>query len=302
MPIARLWGHFGFALLLVAMNASFSAGARADSPQPVIGLFTDYGWDDPYVAQMKGTILTINPGARILDLTHSTTPFNVMEGAYLLDQCAVDFPPATIFVAVVDPSVGTDRAPILVETAKAKFYVGPDNGIFSEVIDREGFTGAWKLDKYEFFRANSAEAISHTFHGRDIFGPIAAHLAAGVDPDKMGTAVAQKDLTLLPSLQPTFLGGAISVKVLHIDRYGNVVTNLSSDNEIASRLKEGNLVKIMVGKDSYSAPLVKTYAEVNKGRLLLLYGGSGLLEIGMNQDSAAKDLNVQPGSVIFLRP
>jgi S-adenosylmethionine hydrolase len=180
MPNFRRFGILGFAALF-RHDRSLPASSAHASPPPVIGLFTDYGWDDPYVAQLKGVILTINPNARLLDLTHTVTPFNVTEGAYLLDQCAEEFPAGTIFVAVVDPQVGTDRDPILLETAKGKFFVGPDNGLFTQVLAHEGFSKAWKLDKPEFFRAGD---VSRTFHGRDIFGPVAAHLAAGTDPEK----------------------------------------------------------------------------------------------------------------------
>ena len=279
---------------MIGLSPASSAHA---APQPVIGLFTDYGWDDPYVAQLKGVILTLNPGARLLDITHTVTPFNVTEGAYLLNQCAEEFPAGTIFVAVVDPQVGTDRDPILLETARGKFYVGPDNGLFTRVLAREGFSKAWKLDKPEFFRSGD---MSRTFHGRDIFGPVAAHLAAGSDPERLGTPI--KTLILLPDKEPSFSGGLITVQVLHIDRYGNVILNLPGGNDLAAKLKEGNLVKISIGKESYSAPLVKTYGEVEKGRLLLLYGGSGLLEIGMNQGSAARQLKVEPGASIYLKP
>ena len=267
------------------------------APTPVIGLFTDYGWDDPYVAQLKGVILTLNPGARLLDITHTVTPFNVTEGAWLLDQCAEEFPAGTIFVAVVDPQVGSDRDPILIETAKGKFFVGPDNGLFTRVLVHEGFSKAWKLDKPEFFRVGD---VSRTFHGRDIFGPVAAHLAAGIDPERLGSPL--KTLTLLPDRQPTFSGTVITAEVLHIDRYGNVILNLPSGSDLAAKLKDGNLIKISIGKENYAAPLVKTYGEVEKGRLLLLYGGSGLLEISMNEGSAARQLKVEPGTSVFLKP
>ena len=267
------------------------------APEPVIGLFTDYGWDDPYVAQLKGVVVTINPDARLLDITHSVTPFNIIEGSYLLDECAEEFPAGTIFVAVVDPQVGTDRDPVLLETNKGKYFVGPDNGLFTQVIANEGISRAWKLDKPQFFRAGE---VSHTFHGRDIFGPIAAHLAMGTDPDRLGTPI--KTLVTLPDRQPTLNGGLISAEVLHVDRFGNVILNLPADSDVAAKLKEGTLVKISIGRESYSAPLVKTYGEVDKGRLILLYGSSGLLEIGMNQGSAAKELKVEPGTSVYLKP
>ncbi len=269
----------------------------ARDPEPLIGLFTDYGWDDPYVAQVKGAIATIDPTARILDITHSVTPFNVTEGAYLLDQCATEFPTGTIFVAVVDPQVGTERDPILILTGKGKYYIGPDNGLFSQVIQGEGLTKAWKLDKPLYFRNG---VVSRTFHGRDIFGPVAAHLAAGIDPEKMGTPM--KTVLSFPSQEAAMAGPIISTQVLHIDRFGNVILNLRSDSDLAAKLKEGNLVKISIGHENYSAPLVKTYGDIEKGRLLLLYGGNDLLEIAMNQGSAAAKLKVDPGTSVFLKP
>ena len=284
MPNFRRFGILGFALLMIGLSAASPAHA---APIPVIGLFTDYGWEDPYVAQLKGVIFTINPGARLVDITHTVSPFNVTEGSYLLDQCAEEFPAGTIFVAVVDPQVGTSRDPILLETAKGKFFVGPDNGLFTQVLAHEGFSKAWKLDKPEFFRVGD---VSRTFHGRDIFGPVAAHLAAGIDPERLGSPL--KTLTLLPDRQPTFSGTVITAEVLHIDRYGNVILNLPSGSDLAAKLKDGNLIKISIGKENYAAPLVKTYGEVEKGRLLLLYGGSGLLEISMNEGSAARQLKV----------
>jgi S-adenosylmethionine hydrolase len=297
MPNFRRFGIFGFVALALAMTV-FSPDSMAHAaPPPVIGLFTDYGWDDPYVAQLKGAIITIDPNARLLDITHNISPYNVIEGSYLLDQCAEEFPAGTIFVAVVDPQVGTERDPILLLTGKGKYFVGPDNGLFTHVIAREGFAKAWKLDRTQFFREGN---VSHTFHGRDIFGPIAAHLSSGTDPDRLGSPI--KDLFLLPDKEPSISDGLIFAEVQHIDRYGNVILNLPAGSEIAGKLKEGNVVKISIGKESYSAPLVKTYGEVEKGRLLLLYGGSGLLEIGMNQGSAARQLRVEPGASVYLKP
>jgi len=297
MPNFRRFGISGFIALAFAMIGLSPASSAHASPTPVIGLFTDYGRADSYVAQLKGVILSINPNARLLDIAHTVTPFNVTEGAYLLDQCAGEFPAGTIFVAVVDPQVGTDRDPILLETAKGKFFIGPDNGLFTRVLAREGFSKAWILDKPQFFRA---DGVSRTFHGRDIFGPVTAHLAEGADPERLGTPV--KTLITLPDKEPTFSSGLLSTEVLHIDRFGNVILNLPGNSDVAANLKEGNLVKISIGRESCSAPLVKTYGDVDKGRLLLLYGGNGLLEISVNQGSAARRLKVEPGASVYLKP
>jgi S-adenosylmethionine hydrolase len=304
MATLRFLGRLAGVVTFLAMigcqpPATSDATAAPPAPQPIIALLTDFGWDDSYVAQMKGAIVTLDPGARLLDLTHDVTAFNVAEGSYLLDQSAQEFPAGTIFVAVVDPEVGTDRAPLLVKSGLGKFYVGPDNGIFTRVLDREGFAAAWTLDKPEFFRAGGD---SHTFHGRDIFGPVAAHLASGTDPAKMGTPLAEKSLTLLPPNEPALSGGVVSATVLHIDRYGNVILNFRSDSEPAARFKQGNLIKITIGRESFTGPLVKAYGEEEKGRLILLYGNNGLLEIAMNQGSAADKMKVQPGTAILLKP
>jgi S-adenosylmethionine hydrolase len=304
MAVLRVFSSVASLAAMLAMSgcnpsSNPSTGAPVSTSQPVIALFTDFGTVDPYVAQMKGAILTIDPDARLLDLTHEVKPFDVAQGAYLLDQSAEEFPAGTIFVAVVDPEVGSDRAPILLKTDAGKFYVGPDNGLFSRVVDREGFAAAWKLDQRAYYRAGGD---SNTFHGRDIFGPVAAHLAQGTDPARMGSVLKQSDLELAPSHAPAIAGGIISAEVLNVDHYGNVILNLPNGGDAAARLHLGNLVKITIGDDNFSGPLVRTYAEGDKGRLILLYGANGLLEISMNQGSAAQKLKVDPGTILLLKP
>ena len=309
MAFARIFlSGAGFAILLVMSGCTpppdSGSGTAAPPPpvaavHPVIALFTDFGTTDPYVAQMKGAILTIDPEARLLDLTHDVTPFDVAQGSYLLDQSAQEFPAGTIFVAVVDPQVGSDREPLLVKTNAGKYYIGPDNGLFSRVIDREGFAAAWKLDQRAYYRAGTT---SDTFHGRDIFGPVAAHLAQGTEPSRMGSPLALNALELASMHAPEIAGGIVSVEVLHVDHYGNVILNLPSGSEAAAKFHFGNLVKISIGRESFTGPLVHTYAESEKGRLILLYGANGLLEISMNQGSAAEKLKIQPGATVLLKP
>jgi S-adenosylmethionine hydrolase len=294
MAVSRSLRLFGLALLAFASLGLMPTHA---APPPTICLLTDYGEQDPYVSQLKGVITTICPTARIIDLTHDVAPFNITQGSYLLDQCSQDFPPGTIFVAVVDPQVGTDRDAILVETKKGNYFVGPDNGLMTSVIDRQGLSRAWKLNKPEYYRAGGD---SHTFHGRDIFAPVAAHLADGTNPDRMGQLI--KTMVMLPIKEPSLSNGSITVEVLHIDRYGNIILNLAKTDPLADKLKEGNLIKVSAGKQSISGPLMKTYGDMEKGRTLLLYGGNGLLEIAVNQGSAAKELKVEPGTLLILKP
>lgn len=286
----------GVALALL-MSLAPTSSARAASGPPTVCLFTDFGWDDPYVAQLKGVIISIAPNVRLVDLNHSVTAYNVTEGGYLLNQCATEFPAGTIFVAVVDPQVGTNRDPILIETNKQKYFVGPDNGLFAQVIQSQGLLHAWRLDKSDFYRAGD---LSRTFHGRDIFGPVAAHLADGTDPARLGTEM--KTLEVEAPKEPAFNGGVIETQVQHIDHYGNIILNLKAGSDLAGRLKEGTLVRISTGHESYSAPFVRTYGDVDKGRLLLLFGSSGQLEISVNQGSAARQIKVDAGSTLYLKP
>jgi hypothetical protein len=167
------------------------------------------------------------------------------------------------------------------------------------VVDREQFAAAWKLDRRLYFRGSGQ---SSTFHGRDIFGPVAAHLAQGTDPSEMGTPLKQSDLDIAPLHAPAIAGGLVSVEVLHVDHYGNVILNLTANSDAAAKLHMGNLVKITIGKESFTGPLVRTRSENDKGKLLLLYGPNGLLEISLNQGSAAEKLKVVPGTVLLLKP
>ncbi len=198
---------------------------------------------------------------------------------------------------MVDPQVGTERDPILIQTNKQKFFIGPDNGLFAQVIQSQGLMHAWRLDKPEFYRAGD---VSRTFHGRDIFGPVAAHLAEGTDPAKLGTEL--KTLEVEAPKEPSFNGGIIEAQVLHVDHYGNIILGFKAGSDLASKLKDGTVVRISVGHQNYSAPFVRTYGDVNKGRLLILFGSSGQLEISVNQGSAAQQIKVDPGASVFLKP
>lgn len=273
------------------------AGCSSKEPrsEPVIGLITDFGLRDPYVAEVKGVIYSIHPGARVVDLLHQIEPFQIQQAAYLVEEAAREFPKGSIFVAVVDPGVGTPRAPILVETRSGKFFFAPDNGLLSLVIEREGMRRAWKLDKPAFHRAGTP---SRTFHGRDIFGPAAAHLAAGTDPEQLGSRIEKvESLNLTPA---SVLGQGVQGQVISIDRFGNVITNIPQD--ISSRLQEGILLRISIGDQTISAPLVGTYADIPSGKLGALFNSSGYLELVMNKASAARQLKVSEGARILVRP
>ncbi len=159
----------------------------------LIALFTDFGHRDAYVAQLKGAILTINPDVRLVDLNHEVDPFDIAGASDRLEASARFLPADTIFVTVIDPGVGSERRSLLVQTRANKWYVGPDNGLLTSVLSRQGFQAAYELTVSTYYRDAS---VSATFHGRDIFGPVAAHLSLGVQPDQFGAACT--DVVMLP--------------------------------------------------------------------------------------------------------
>lgn len=288
------------ALVAIDVNTGRNKGGKdqektmIDRRAPLVTLITDYGTRDGYVAELKGAILSLNPKIHLVDLTHEIDVFNLRQAAYLIDKSSREFPSRTIMVAVVDPGVGSSRDPLLLETKVGKFYLGPDNGIFSLVVEREGFAQAWKLDQPAYYRSG---IVSATFHGRDIFGPVAAHLSKGVAPQKMGTALPK--IELLTFNPPKKTATQLTGEILHIDHYGNIISNIAHTH--AAKLKEGVLMRITIGSQTISAPLVKTYSDVGKGRYCLIFNSQGLLEVSINQGSAAKELKAQVGATFALR-
>ena len=262
---------------------------------PLIALFTDFGARDAYVAQMKGAILSICPEARLVDLSHDVGQFDVRGAAYVLAASAAYFPAQTIFVAVVDPGVGSERRAVLLRTASHKWFVGPDNGLFTHVMAREGFGRAVVLDRPAYYRASS---ISATFHGRDIFGPVAAHLAAGVAPEQLGGAASA--LLTLPLAPPRQVGQALLGEVQHIDHFGNVVTNLTPA-WLDAWSKPLQAVCAHRGK-THALQWVRTYAEGDPGALLGLYNSDGFFEFALACGNAAACLDVAVGDAFELRP
>src|SRR5580704_11403223 len=187
-------------------------------PPPILTLTTDFGASDHYVGAMKGVILSICPHAQIVDICHDVTPFQIAEGAYVIAQAFECFPKKTVHVVVVDPGVGTARRPILVEAA-GQFFIGPDNGVLSMVYSQQKHK-VRLIENDTYFR----QPVSATFHGRDIFAPVAAHLAAGVVPARMGKLI--KDYLQPDFLNPQRTGERTwTGRILKIDRFGNIVTN-----------------------------------------------------------------------------
>jgi S-adenosylmethionine hydrolase len=259
-----------------------------------IALFTDFGTRDAYVAQLKGAILSIHPTAQLVDLTHEVCAFDVRAAAYLLDASARYFPARTIFVAVVDPGVGTARRPVLLVTQAEKFYVGPDNGLLTQVIEREGLQTAYMLTQSAYFLPQ----VSSTFHGRDLFGPVAAHLARGVEPTQFGPYL--EELVRLPYARPQRLGETVVGEVIHLDHYGNIATNIPS--EMLTDLVPGQWLTLTLAERTHLLPFVETYGAGSQEQLVCLINSNNACEIALPQGNAAAHLAVQVGDRIVLQP
>jgi len=250
---------------------------------PVITLTTDFGLRDPYVAEMKGVILSIAPKATMVDVTHDVEKFNIRKGAFALASAVPYFPVGAVHVAVVDPSVGTERRPLLIQT-KRGFLVGPDNGILSLAARNQGVEHAFEITNPRLVLPEP----SNTFHGRDIFAPVAAHLANGTKPTDFGKKIHRitkpKFATIIKK-ENMLIG-----EVLYIDSYGNVVTNFTRA-ELES-LNIGTGIRLKLGTQKITLPLCKTYAEAEKAKPVAIFGSHSFLEISMNQGNAAKHFKI----------
>ena len=259
----------------------------------MITLLTDFGWGDGYIGAMKGVILQINPDCRIIDLAHEIPPHDVMGAALVLDQTYSYFPQGTIHVAVVDPGVGGPRRPLVLETEGYRF-VGPDNGCFTFVLKREKEIQAYELIEERFHLPR----VSHTFHGRDIFAPVAAHLSAGVPPAVMGPPIAIADLTSLPIPDPIVEGETLRGEVMGVDSFGNLVTNISQ--EILGAFAPDGVVEIEIGGERIKG-LKSSYEEGKRGEILALWGSAGLLEISLKQQSLHRERGWRRGEHVRIR-
>lgn len=253
--------------------------------KPILTLTTDFGLADHYVGAMKGVILGICPEAQIVDISHEISPFEISEGAYVIAQAWPCFPKKTVHVVVVDPGVGSARRPILVEAA-GQFFIAPDNGVLAMVYGAEKHK-VRLISNEKLFR----HPVSRTFHGRDIFSPVAAHLAAGVTPGRVGTAI---DNYLRPAFQkPQRTGKRTWIgRILKIDRFGNIITNFHTSD--FPDLEKRNFA-MTLGPRQIDV-LVRSYSEAGIGELFLIVGSSGYLEVSVNQGSAARAIGCQTGA------
>ncbi len=255
----------------------------------IITLTTDFGTGSPYVAAMKGVILSINPAATLVDITHSVRPQDVRHAALVLDDVAPRFPPEdAIHVAVVDPGVGTDRA-ILYAEIDGHRYVAPDNGLLSRLARRTPPARLRRLTEPQYW----LEPVSATFHGRDVMAPVAGHLSRGLDPAKLGPAV--ESLVMLDWPEPVATPGQIAGQVLDVDSFGNVVTNVSA--VMLAKVPAGRRIRIQCAGREIDG-VSTTYGDRRPGALIALVGSTGRLELAIVGASAARSLDAQVGEPV----
>ena len=258
---------------------------------PIITLTTDYGTSDHLVGVLKGVILKINPEATIVDITHAVTPFDLLDGALAITSAYPYFPPRTIHVVVVDPGVGTDRRPLLV-SGQNQYFVAPDNGVLSGVYEAEQKFIVRHLTSEHYF----AQPPSKTFHGRDIFAPVAAWLSKNWQPASMGEEIEDFKRFIMP--RPKEADGLLKGIVLKVDGFGNLMTNFRADDLLPESLEKGEL-KLQVGSHPVTR-LVPTFASGKAGEPVAFVGSSGYVEIAVNKGSASKALGIGRGTPVLL--
>jgi S-adenosylmethionine hydrolase len=258
--------------------------------KPIITLLTDFGSKDHYVASMKGVILDINPRCTLVDITHEIRPHDTEEGAFILANAYSYFPKGTIHLSIVDPGVGGTRRPILLATQNY-FFVGPDNGLFTLVAQREKVKQVVVLTQQKYFLPK----VSMTFHGRDIFAPVAAHLSLGIKPNAFGYEI--NSLEKIEFQKPIIKGGKLLGEIFHVDTFGNLVSNI--DEEKFFQFIKGRSFVIRAGRKTIHR-LKKGYWEGKRGEPIALLGSGGFLEISVREGNAQKRLKVNRGDRVVV--
>ena len=280
-----------FLSLFVALVPSLLATAQDNAPpEPVpangmVILVTDYGADSVYVGAIKGAIYSTFPNAKVDAITNSVPEFDVLAGAFCLAEACPTYPPGTTFCCVVDPGVGTERRVVVLRTKSGHLFVAPDNGLLTLVADKLGVAALFEGNNRALWRATIP---SNTFHGRDIFGPLAANLASGVPIEKVGEPLASMVRLDIPVSAVD--NGKTTGVVIRVDSYGNMITNIPQENVAALGVNEGDKLQVTLGKAEFVVPFVATYGSVEKGTRLALIQSAGYLEFAVNLGNLANEI------------
>jgi S-adenosylmethionine hydrolase len=295
-------GSIVFALVFVVLAAapapSRAATESAQKYPPSIVFMTDFGIVDDSVAICRGVMYGIMPDVRIVDLTHQVTPFSILEGARFLYGATPYYPRGTVFVVVVDPGVGSTRKAIVARSKRGQYFVLPDNGLLTLVEQRDGIEGVREITNPEWMIGSK---LSSTFHGRDIFSPVGAHLARGDDWSKVGPEMAVKDLVRLELKAPALNEYGLNATVIATDGpFGNLVTNVDAEDFLKLGYQHGQEVPVKVGSREMKLNFVKTFSDVPVGQPLLYIDSRGHLGLAVNQNSFAATYGIKPPAELFI--
>jgi S-adenosyl-L-methionine hydrolase (adenosine-forming) len=261
------------------------------SSPKIVTLTSDFGMKDPYIAEMKGAVLSVCPTATIVDVTHEVEKFNIREGAFVLASTAPYFPKGTVHIAVVDPTVGTGRRPIIVET-ECSFFVGPDNGVLTLAAEAQRIKQMCHVESRRFMLPH----VSNTFHGRDVFAPVAGHLLNGVSIEEFGPQITE---VVKPKfVQITRSRDSVSGEVLHVDGFGNIITNIPA--KVALAFTVDAVMVELAAQEPFHMKMARAYADVKHSEPVALVGSHNYLEIAINQGNAAAQFSVKAGDLVVL--
>jgi S-adenosylmethionine hydrolase len=261
------------------------------SPCSIVSLTTDFGLSDWFVGTMRGVVLGINPGAIVVDINHEIPAGDIRAGAFVLAASYRFFPKGTVHVAIIDPGVGSQRRSIAAQTTN-HFFVGPDNGVLSWALRNEKIDAVHALENRKYF----LPAVSQTFHGRDVFAPVAAHLSRGIEIGQLGPRV--NDLERMPWPQPRRSSNRVDGEVVYLDHFGNAITNIEAQNIDA--FGKRRLSVWLGGKRVCS--LGRYYQSVAKGTPVALIGSTGFLEVAVNGGSATNSFGIRVGDCVQVIP
>jgi len=293
----RTRAFFVFFLLLAVAATPVAAQKSASAPhRPIIVFMTDFGTLDDSVPICKGVMLGIAPEARIVDLTHQVTPFSIADGARFLYGATPYYPAGTVFVVVVDPGVRTSRKAVVVKSKRGQYFVLPDNGLMTMVLDRDGLDASREITNRSWMIGSG---ISSTFHGRDIFSPVGAHLAAGADWTQLGPEL--KQLVRLDVAPSHMEAAGITGQVSALDGpFGNLITNVSGDDFLKLGYVHGEKVHIKLGDDDMVVPFVRTFGDVPVGEPLIFIDSRGRFSLALNQRNFAQTHHIKPPLSLFI--
>lgn len=288
--ILRITKPLGSISLVVVLLTAASP-LRAVTPNE-IAFMTDFGLLDDSVAICKQVMYNIDPDVKILDISHAVTPFSILDGARYLDGMSSYVPQGTVFVAVIDPGVGTSRKAIVAKSRNGNYYVLPDNGLLTYVQNRDGIEAARVITNRKWMLG---DAISSTFHGRDIFSPVGAHLARGENWIDVGPEMPVSDLVRLPLTPPSIANGVLRGQVIGTDGpFGNLITNVSREEFARLGYQYGDTLHLTLGGREFDLPFVRTFGDVANGNPLAFIDSRGRLSFSLNQANFAKTYNLKP--------